>query len=530
VVDAAVGRVTEPDAVICGAGPNGLVAANVLADHGWDVLVLEAADTPGGGVRSAELMEPGYTNDVCSAFYPLGAASPVLRDLDLERHGLRWRHSPLVLAHPALDGSCPVISRDLDETVDSLERHHAGDGLGWRRLFERWSSVEGPLLDALMTPFPPVRAGVRLARRVRAKDWTEFVRFSLLPVRTMGEEHFTGGAARRLLAAAALHADLAPEAVLSGFFGWLMCCLGQSVGFPVPEGGAQSLTDALVRRLAAKGGVVRCDAPVGEITVRDGAAVAVRLRDGTEVIARRAVIADVSAPILYGSLLRRDDLPSRFLTQLDEFHWDNGTVKVDWNLNGPIPWIAPDAQRAATVHLAENVNALTSASADLACGRAPRRPFLIVGQQSPVDDTRQPAGKETAWAYTHVPHPSRPDTRSDDEAYERLVDTIEQTIEAHAPGFARLIRARHVLTPETFEAENASLVGGALNSGTAQLHQQLIFRPVPALGRADTPIRRLFLASASAHPGGGVHGGPGANAARAALWSHRTMPLRRRFS
>ena len=515
----------DPDAVICGAGPNGLVAANVLADHGWKVRVLEARATPGGGVRSAELIEPGYVNDICSAFFPLGAGSPVLQDLGLERHGLRWRESPLVLAHPALDGSCPVISRDLDVTTESLERDHAGDGDGWRRLMARWRAVQDPLLDAVLTPFPPVRATTRLAAAIGPSDWIDFARFLLLPVRAMGEEFFGGPAAQRLLAGAALHADLAPENTLSGFFGWLMCCLGQRVGFPVPEGGAGALTTALVRRLEARGGVVECCTPVREVVVRDGRAVAVRRDDGDDVPAGRAVLADVSAPVLYGSLVRAEVLPARFAARLDRFQWDNGTVKVDWNLDGPIPWAATEARRAATIHLAEGVDALTRASAELACGAVPAEPFLIVGQQSPADPTRQPAGKETAWAYTHVPHPSRSGASPD--GYERLVETIEATVEAHAPGFTALIRGRHVLTPTTFQEENPSLVGGALNAGTAQLHQQLVFRPVPGLGRPETPVRNLYLASASAHPGGGVHGAPGANAARAALWHDRISPVGR---
>jgi phytoene dehydrogenase-like protein len=510
--------VNDPDVVVIGAGPNGLVAANVLADHGWDVLVLEAEASPGGAVRSQELIEAGFVNDVCSAFYPLGAASPVLAGLELERHGLRWRESPLVLAHPALDGTCPTISRDIDETADSLEHCHADDGSGWRRLLTRWSTVEADLLDALLMPFPPVGATLRLARDVPPSEWTEFTRFLLLPARAMGSEYFRGAAARRLLAGAALHADLAPEATLSGFFGWLMCCLGQRVGFPVPEGGAGQLTAALVQRLHARGGEVRCGHAVEQVIVRDGVAEAVRVRGGMEIRARRAVLADVSAPVLYGSLVRRDDLSSRFVASLKCFAWDNGTVKVDWNLEAPIPWDAPDARRAATVHLAEGVDELTQGSADLACGRIPQDPFLILGQQSPADETRQPPGKETAWAYTHVPHPSRrPGVRVGTETYDGLVERIEEKIEAHAPGFRSQIRGRHVFTPLGFQEENPSLVGGALNAGTAQLHQQLVFRPVPGLGRAETPIRNLFLASASAHPGGGVHGAPGANAAKAAM-------------
>jgi phytoene dehydrogenase-like protein len=513
------------DAIVIGAGPNGLVAANLLADAGWNVLVLEAAPTPGGAVRSTEMMEPGYVNDVCSAFYPLGAASPILGGLHLERHGLRWRHAPLVLAHPALDGTCAFLSRDLDETAAGLDALHAGDGDGWRALFERWTRIGGALIDALFSPFPPIRATARLGARVAPRTYTEMVRFLLLPVRTLGEEFFASDGARRLVAGAALHADLGPEATLSGFFGWLMCALGQQHGFPVPETGAQALTDALVRRLQARGGAVECNQRVVGVVVRDGTARAVRTAAGDVCPARRAVLADVDAPALYCSLLDATDVPAELRGRLHDFNWDNGTVKVDWNLDGPIPWRAEPARRAGTVHLAEGVDALSRASAELACHTVPPNPFLIVGQQHMTDPTRQPADKETAWAYTHVPNPARRGVGRVDAA--PLVERIESTIELHAPGFRDLVRARHVLTPCAFERENSNLVGGALSGGTSQLHQQIVFRPVPGLARPETPIARLFLASASAHPGGGVHGGPGANAARAALHHDRFRPLRR---
>ncbi|HEX4492994.1 MAG TPA: NAD(P)/FAD-dependent oxidoreductase [Acidimicrobiia bacterium] len=519
---------STPDAVVVGAGPNGLVAANLLAERGWHVVVLEAKATPGGSVRSTELIEPGYVNDVCSAFYPLGAASPVLARLGLEQYGLRWLHAPLVVAHPALDGSCPVLSRDLDTTAASLDACHPGDGDAWRALYARWTRIERAILATLFAPFPPIAGTARLATRIRPRDYTEFIRFLLLPVRRLGEEHFGGGAARRLVAASALHADLAPEAALSGFFGWLLTSLGQRVGFPVPAGGASGLTDALVRRLEHFGGEVLCNEPVERVVVRRGRAVAVRTRDGTEIGATRAVLAAVSAPALYRRMLCADDLPAGFRSRLQQFQWDNGTVKVDWTLDGPIPWTADAARRAGTVHLVESVDALTRIAAETVCGDITDDPFLIVGQQSMTDPSRQPAGKETAWAYTHVPHPDRAPASKDPTVIARLVERMEATVEAHAPGFRQLVRGRHVLTPSSFETENPSLEGGALNGGTAQLHQQLVFRPFPGLGRPETPVASLFLASAAAHPGGGVHGGPGANAARAAVLHDRLAHIGRR--
>lgn len=527
------------DAVVVGSGPNGLAAANQLADHGWEVTVLEAAATPGGAVRSGELIEPGYVNDWCSAFYPLAAASPAIGGLGLEDYGLRWLHAPLVLAHPALDGSCPVISRDIEETVASLEGAHAGDGVAWRRLFDEWARLEDVLLGAMLKPFPPVKAGAQLVSRVTPSELVRFARFCLLPVRRMGEEEFVSPQARRLLAGAALHADFFPESTLSGFFGWLMCALGQKWGFPVPAGGAGELSGSMVRRLQARGSQVVCDAAVTEIVVEGGRAVGARLADGEVVGADRAVLADVSAPLLYRSLVARQHVPSSLLSDLEKFHWDDSTVKVDWNLNGPVPWTAPAARRAGTLHVAEGVDALTVSASEIARGLVPAAPFLLVGQQSMIDPSRQPDGGETLWAYTHVPRRVRGDAGDagltgswDRSEADRFADRMEAQVEALAPGFRSLIRGRHIQTPPIFEAENANLNGGALNGGTAQLHQQLVFRPTPGTGRPETPVPCLFLASSSAHPGGGVHGAAGANAARSALAADRrrrakTFVLRR---
>jgi len=516
-----------PDAVVIGSGPNGLVAANVLADEGWDVVVLEAAPVPGGAVKSAELVEPGYVHDVCSAFYPLAARARALLDLELERYGLRWLHAPEVLAHPVSDGSCPVLSRDLDTTAASLDADHPGDGDAWRQLYQRWVDLEPYLLDTFLSPFPPLRGGARLAATLGPAELVRFARFCLLPVRRLGQEEFGGESARRLLAGAALHADMAPEGALSGFLGWLLCSLGQGVGFPVPEGGASSVTDAMVARLVSRRGLVVCDAPVSSIEVRGGVALGVTLADGTPVPARRAVVADVNAPILYRHLVGAEHLPARFAEDLARFQWDEATFKVDWALDGPIPWTAPPARRAGTVHVTEGVDALTVTTGELVRGLLPADPFLLVGQQSMTDPTRQPEGKETAWAYTHVPREVRGDVRGEltgdweGDDGDRYADRIEEQIEALAPGFRSLIRGRHLLTPVGFEAENPNLSLGAINGGTAQLHQQLVFRPTPGTGRPTTPIRRLFLGSSSAHPGGGLHGAPGRIAARAAIAADR---------
>ena len=512
------------DAVVIGAGPNGLVAANKLADAGWEVVVLEAEPEPGGAVRSAELTLPGYVHDRFSSFYPLGVGSPHIRSLELERHGLRWRRAPVVVADPGSDGTVALLSSDLEETCASLDGFAPGDGAAWRELTEWWEKVGPPFLAALLDPFPPVKRGAQLLGALGPRGLLDFTRFGVLPVRRLAEERFRGVGAARLLAGNALHADVSPEAPGGALFGMVLIGLGQELGWPVPEGGAARLTEALVARLRAAGGRVECGARVDRILVRGRRAVAVRCADGREVDARRAVLADVGAPKLYLSLLDRENVPSRLLSDLRRFQYDSGTIKVDWVLDGPIPWIAPATARAGTVHVTGSIDALTVHAADLACGRVPADPFLLVGQYAHFDPTRQPAGRETAWAYTHVPQRVQADGggegltgRWDAGELDRMAARMEERLERVAPGFRGRIIGRHIVGPHELEAADANLVGGALNGGTAQLHQQLVLRPTPGLGRAETPIRRLYLASASAHPGGGVHGACGANAARAAL-------------
>jgi phytoene dehydrogenase-like protein len=518
------------DAVVIGAGPNGLVAANLLADEGWEVEVVEEQPRPGGAVRTEELTLPGFRHDVFSAFYPLAVASHVIRGLGLERYGLRWCRAPLVLAHPTQDGRCAVLSEDLEETAASLDGFASGDGDAWRRLYELWRRTGGHLIEALLTPFPPVAAGSRIVRAVGGAELVRFLRFGLLPVRRLSDEEFRGPGGGLLLAGSALHADHTPDSSGGSLFGWLLCGIGQERGWPVPEGGAGAVTDALVRRLESRGGRLRCGLRADEVLVSRGRAVGVRTKDG-DVGARRAVLADVGAPSLYLDLVDRGHLPSRLLDDLRRFQYDTATVKVDWALDGPVPWEAEGARRAGTIHISEGMDALTDYSAQLATGRVPDHPFLVFGQYGMADPTRAPEGAETAWAYTHVPHEIKGDAGSDglaaawdERETEALVARIENEVEALAPGFRGLIRGRHVLTPPGMEARNANLKNGALNGGTAQLHQQLAFRPTSGLGRSETPVRGLYLASASAHPGGGVHGGPGANAARAALGAARPWP------
>ncbi|MFC0526956.1 phytoene desaturase family protein [Phytohabitans kaempferiae] len=507
------------DAVVIGAGHNGLVAANLLADSGWDVVVLEATGAPGGAIRSAAVTGPGYLSDLYSSFYPLGYASPVMRALRLTDHGLSWRHAPDVLAHLLPDGRAAVLNRRPERTAASVEEFAAGDGERWLKAYAEWRSVSAPMLDTLFTPFPPVRGGAALLARLKPAGALRLARRLILTSRRLGEEVFRGEGAQVLMGGCALHTDLSTEDAGSGVYGWLLTMLGQEYGWPVPDGGAQRITDALVARLRARGGRIEYTARADRVLTARGRAVGVSTMDGRRWRARRAVLADVPAPALYLELVGPAALPPRLVDDLAHFQWDGSTVKVDWALSGPVPWENPAAASAGTVHLGADLNGLTRYATALATGEVPSRPFLLVGQMTTADPSRSPAGTESLWCYTHLPF--RRDWTSDEVLAH--VARMESVLEEHAPGFGRLVVGRHVAGPADLEGVNSSLVGGALGGGTAAAYQQLFLRPIPGLGRADTPVDRLFLASSSAHPGGGVHGGPGANAARAALARDRFL-------
>ena len=346
----------------------------------------------------------------------------------------------------------------------------------------------------------------------------------MLPATVMGEQLFDGDAARLLLLGNALHADTPIAAPGSGVMGFLLVMLAQDSGFPVPVGGAGQLTAALVKRARSAGAQVQCGREVSTIDVRGGRAVAVHTSDGGTVRVRRAVVADVSAPSLYERLLPHEALPARLLQDLQHFTWDTPVVKVNYALDAPIPWRSKSLKGAGTVHLGADSHGLIRWLADLNTATIPDHPFLLFGQMSTADPSRSPAGTESAWAYTHLPR-----EHNDDGSADRLAQSVDQVLEEHAPGFGSHVVGRVVQRPSDLQSTDANLSGGAVNGGTAQLQQQLIFRPSPGFGRAETPIANVFLGSASAHPGGSVHGVCGHNAAHAALKSDgfRGWPRRR---
>lgn len=522
---------SSADAVVVGSGPNGLVAANLLADAGWDVVLLESQDSVGGAVRSAEDVRDGFVHDTFSSFYPLAMVSPTIRALDLERHGLVWSHAPAVAGTPFGDGRWALMHRTPEATATALDALTPGDGAAWLEMCEGWQRIGEDVVGALLSPFPPVRHGLGALTKLPGVGGLSFVQMMLSPARSLVDRQFRGIEAKMLVAGNAAHTDVPMDAPGSGVMGWLLAMVGQHLGYPVPRGGAGMLAAALARRFESLGGTVRTGTRVTSVVVRDGRATGVRTEHGDVVEARRAVVADVSAPALYGGLVSWDDLPHRLRRRMARFEWDPGTVKVDWALDGPVPWAAAPERAPGTVHIAEDVDELATSGAQLTGHTVPEKPFLLVGQMATADPTRAPAGQESVWAYTHVPQETRHDAGGDgirgvwDESdAERMADRMQARLEAHAPGFGDRILARRVLGPRELQERNANLVNGALNGGTSGLHQQLVFRPVPGLGRAETPIKGLYLGSASAHPGGGVHGACGSNAARAAL-AHERLRL-----
>jgi phytoene dehydrogenase-like protein len=495
------------DAVVIGAGPNGLVAAATLARQGWRVLVLEAKDRPGGAVYSEQFTVPGFWHDVGAAFFPFADDSPAFRYLDLTGAGLEWRNARWESCHPAPDGTCAGISRDIDLSVKSF----GADGPAWRRLAEWKRSMGDRLAAALLGPLPGFGTAWHLGP-------FHIARLGIQGMRTpagWAQRYFQTEAARRIVPSLALHVDLGPNDFAGAGLGLVLALLAAGSGFRVPVGGARSITQALLRRLDEAGGRLQLSTHIQRIVVRNNKAVAVRTDQGEEIPVQRAVLADVGAPALYLKLLEEEWLSAWVLHSMRKFRYGWGTFKMDWALAGPVPWSADEARDSAVVHAGDSVEDLTAFTREVRAGKLPTNPYLVIGQQSLVDPTRAPPGCHTLWAYSHVPSYLDGGWQNQRDIF---ADRIEERIEGLAPGFRALIRGRAIHSPVDLEAMDENLVGGDLGGGSACFTQQLFFRPLFPYFRYRTPVRGLYLASASTHPGAGVHGACGFNAARMALW------------
>lgn len=502
-----------PDAVVIGAGPNGLVAANRLADAGVRVLVCEQHPTRIGGACATEDgaeagTRPGFRHDVGAGFFPFNQASPAFAALRLEDWGLTWAHAPVSSCHlGARPGdAAAAIYRDDDQTAAQLGGR---DGERWRRLMRWHRRVEPRLMRALLGPLPGLGAKLRLS----PLDLFKLARLALSTTAGLGRRLFDGPAAQRVFCDLGLHVDLAPDDALGAALGYMLAATAASGGNAVPVGGAGAITAALTRRLEAKGGAVRLGASVERIVVEQRRAIGVELAGG-ELISTPRVLADTGAPALFLRLLPSEAMPGRVQRAMKRFVRGWGTFKVDWALDGPVPWADALARDAAVVHLGDGVDALRRFTAEVRGGGLPSAPYMVIGQQSLCDDTRAPSGQHTLWAYTRVPPTIEGGWAGHREA---LADRLDARIEAMAPGFGRRVLARRAVTPVDLEAFDPNLVGGDLGGGSNHWRNLMVFRPVFPYFRYATPVKGVWLASSYAHPGAGVHGMCGWNAAGMAL-------------
>jgi phytoene dehydrogenase-like protein len=474
-------RRAEYDAVVVGAGPNGMAAAIVLARAGLRVLLREGADAPGGGARTEALTLPGFMHDVCSAVHPLGAASPFFSRLPLAAYGLEWIQPPMAVAHPLDDGSAVLLER----STSAMERHIGDDAPAWQGLMDpfvgRWQAL---LADAL--------GPLRLPRHPRL-----LARFALvaLPAATwLTRGLFRGTRAPTLFAGMAAHATLPLRSPPSAAFGMILGIAGHSVGWPVPRGGSASLTRALIGYFRSLGGDVQTGAPVESIDDLSRSA--------------RAIMLDLTPRQILR--LAGTHLSPWYRLQLERFQYGLGTFKLDWALDAPIPWRAAESRLSATVHLGGTLDEIDRAREQEWQGQPADEPFVIVAQPTLFDPSRAPVGKHVGWAYCHLPNGSTAD----------MTERIEAQVERFAPGFRNRLLARSILNAADLERHNPNLVGGDLGGGEATL-MQLFFRPALRPIPYATSNPRLFVCSSSTPPGAGVHGMGGYYAAR--------LALRRRF-
>ena len=467
------------DAIVVGSGPNGMSAAITLAQAGRSVLVIEARENIGGGVRSAELTLPGFIHDVCSAVFPLSLASPFLRTLPLQEYGVEWIYPSVQLAHPLDDGSAVAVVRSLEATADTLGE----DGAAYRRLLAPLLANWERFVEDLLGPLPlPPRAAIT------------FLQFGLGAIRSargLAESLYKGERARAVFAGMAGHAILPLETPSSGAYGIVLALLAHAVGWPIPKGGAQVIPNALEGYYRSLG---------GEIVT------GMRIDSLEQLPKTQVTLFDVAPRQLLK--IMGDRFPKRYRRQLERFRYGPGVFKVDFALDGPIPWKAEACRQAGTVHIGGRLEEIAASERAVWHGKYLDKPFVLVAQPSLFDSSRAPEGKHVAWAYCHVPNSSTAD----------MTEPIISQIERFAPGFRECILAMHTRDAVQLEAYNPNYVGGDINSGVQDIWQ-LYARPAIRLEPYSTPLKNIFLCSSSTPPGGGVHAMCGYYAARSALRS-----------
>ncbi|GAB4035980.1 phytoene desaturase family protein [Spirosoma gilvum] len=466
---------TEVDAVVVGSGPNGLSAAIMLQRAGLSVLVLEAKETIGGGTRSAELTLPGFVHDVCSAIHPLAVGSPFFRQLPLAEHGLEFINPPIAAAHPFDDGAAAALRHSLTETAQSL----GADQETYQNLFEplvrHWPGLAPDILGPLRFPKHPI-------------DLASFGFDALLPA-TKLVSRFKTKEARGLLAGMAAHSIQPLSNLTTAAIALVLTTAGHLYNWPVPKGGSQAIANALASYFQSLGGRIETERLV---------------RSMNDIPSTRVVLFDVTPKQLLA--IAGDRFSPIYRRQLEHYRYGMGVFKIDWALDGPIPFTAPECRQAGTIHLGGTVEEITQAELETSEGGHPDRPFILLAQQSLFDSSRAPAGKHTAWAYCHVPNGSTVDR----------TEAIEKQVERFAPGFRDLILARHTMNTVQMEGYNPNYIGGDINGGILDIGQ-LYTRPVMSLSPYKTSAPGIFICSSSTPPGGGVHGMCGYHAARVAL-------------
>lgn len=464
------------DSVIIGSGPNGLSAGIALAQKGLSVLIVEGADTVGGGMRTDELTLPGFHHDICSAVHPMAYSSPYLKELPLDKHGLEWIVPEASVAHPLDDEEAVLFSKSIDETAQNL----GVDSKKYKKLMAPFAERAADLLADSLKPLGfPKNPGI-------------FLRFGLQafqPASFYAAHTFKGARAKALFAGCAAHSVLPFDKLFSTAIGLMLITAGQIENWPIAKGGSRNIATALTSYFKNLGGEIR---------------VSTKIDDFRELPKAKTYIFDTDPRQLAN--IAGEQLPSSYKNKLYNYRYGPGVFKIDYALDGPIPWKDPRCLKASTVHVGGSINEIKASEKAVWQGKHSRKPFVLVSQQSLFDESRAPSGKYTGWAYCHVPHGSKMD----------MSDSIEDQIEHFAPGFRDIILAKRSMNTDDLYAYNPNYLGGAITGGASDIFQ-LFSRPVSLLDPYATPNPHIFICSASTPPGGGVHGMSGFHAAQRVL-------------